>query len=359
MVTETAMVTVTNYGGPSPSPVAEVGNSPVASTVNAPAASPETTAAPSSEVSSSSSAPSYSAPSPLSVVAAQVSAVSTLASSAAPSSSSSSAAGSSVTASPAYSAGSGSSDVSSGSETATVSDSHLCGSWATGEPIVHFHNPTSEQADYHYQTNLAGDNGAPESSNLPFATSGDIVVPPNTVYVWCPGTHWAGAIGHRGLNNGTRHELNFETPDTTWYNSDLEYGISNSMMKPAVVGDYLDDKNTITAMVGTMDYLTTLNDAWSIYNGSIPALDLSPTKEQLLSTKYLYGNADGSLTFATTDEEIRESTSIHVAAFFQVNLLAYVTHGSWLGVDQTKVDALANHAVRTVSGNQEFHIHSK
>ena len=345
------MVTVTNYGPAGASPLTEVGNSVVVSAVSSDGSAPSvpaatTTAASSSESSSSSVAPSYSAPAPLSVVAAQVSIVATSASSssslAAQSPSVSSYSGAAASSSsPAVIASSGS---SSGSNNYTSPDnSPSCNS---GEPQIILFNPT----DNDHVHVVEGNSGATKA----------IDVSAHTSHIYCPGPNWAGAITP---NNGTRHEFNWDA-GTIWYDSDMEYGISNSVSKPKVV---VNDNANQPAQVGEADYLSKINDAWSKYQVkeewgiTLSKADLlsqwshmiEGTENSVTKFKYWFPPGEGRSTIAATNPS--------VVGFLQMvaEFNAYIIHGSVSGLVPSLVDNQADkstHCVSSAENDHTFHL---
>ncbi|KAL8689731.1 MAG: hypothetical protein Q9218_004662 [Villophora microphyllina] len=211
-------------------------------------------------------------------------------------------------------------------------DSQGLPNYTPGEPLVNIIN-TSPTQTHVYKVEGNADNpgtayGAGGGS-LPMAT----VLPGQTVK-FAVGEGFIGAFtGKSGA--GTRFEVNFrgDSPGEykTWYNSDMEFGMSDTTLGPANGKKQI---NGLDSLAGEQDCLAKANAAW----GSVDVA----TQQQLLDTGYLEGTTgpNGVLTTVHMDKQAPDE----VVEYFQNTALfhSYVNPGSVAGKPTSKAAAAAN-----------------
>ncbi|TKA58693.1 hypothetical protein B0A49_12491 [Cryomyces minteri] len=149
-----------------------------------------------------------------------------------------------------------------------------------------------------------------------------------------PGASWIGAISDKA-GKGTRFEPNFGSAGVTWYDADMEIGMSDAVIAP------VDGSGPLA---GEKDTLSTANAVWSSVD--------SATKSTLLSSGYIFGSTN-SLTSVYMDTGAKKTAAGATAInFLQVTAKfnAYVTCGSvggtdvmvLNGVDLTKANQIAD-----------------
>ncbi|KAL8666319.1 MAG: hypothetical protein Q9202_001590 [Teloschistes flavicans] len=167
------------------------------------------------------------------------------------------------------------------------------------------------------------------SGTLPMAT----VLPGQSVKFQL-GEGFIGAITSNS-GAGTRFEVNFrgDSPGEykTWYNSDMQFGMSNTTMGPTSGNKQINGDD---ALAGEQDCLAKANSVWG-------EVDLA-SQQLLLDTGYLEGTTgtDGVLTAVHMDRQ----AGPEVIEFFQNTALfnSYVDPGSVAGKPTTKTAAAAN-----------------
>ncbi|KAL8653757.1 MAG: hypothetical protein Q9210_001909 [Variospora velana] len=204
--------------------------------------------------------------------------------------------------------------------------------YSPGDPLVNIKN-TSPTKTHVYKVEGNADNppsayGA-GSGSLPMAT----VLPGQTVQFY-PGKGFIGAF--TGLSGaGTRFEVNFrgDSPGgyKTWYNSDMEFGMSDTTLGPAH-GD--KQINGLDSLAGEQDCLAKANSAWGTLDEA--------TQQQLLDTGYLEGSvgSNGALTAVRMDKQAGEN----VVRFFQnvAEMNSYIHPGSVVGKTTGRTGAAAD-----------------
>ncbi|KAI4172880.1 MAG: hypothetical protein LQ343_003287 [Gyalolechia ehrenbergii] len=221
-------------------------------------------------------------------------------------------------------------------------DTQGVSNYSPGDPLVNLKN-TSPTETHVYKVEGNGDNPATAygagSGSLPMAT-----VLPGQIVQFQVGEGFIGAFtSDRGT--GTRFEVNFrgDSPGEykTWYNSDMEFGMSNTTLGPA---DGNKQINGDDSLAGEQDCLAKANSAW----GSID----ESTQRQLLDTGYLEGSIgdNGALTAVHMDKEADSS----VVDFFQnvAQLNSYVSPGSVAGEPTGRTAAAANAFSWSVATNE-------
>ncbi|KAI9808620.1 MAG: hypothetical protein M1825_003770 [Sarcosagium campestre] len=162
---------------------------------------------------------------------------------------------------------------------------------------------------------------------------GPVKVPAGGTVNFYPGAGFIGALtGPNG--GGTRFEPNF-AEGTTWYDADMEMGMSDATFGPTESSD--PEKIT-----GEKDCVGKANRAWS-------KLDPSSQKA-LLDSGYLEGTVGGSLKSVQMDKAAPQCVIDFLQQTAAFN--AYITHGSVGGVDATLSDAIANTHTKSVQSNK-------
>lgn len=204
--------------------------------------------------------------------------------------------------------------------------------YSPGDPLVNIEN-TSPTETHVYKVEGNFDNPSTAygagSGSLPMAT----VLPGQTVHFQV-GKGFIGAFtGLKGA--GTRFEVNFrgDSPGDykTWYNSDMEFGMSNTTLRPTNGDKLIDGQDSVA---GEQDCLAKANSAW----GSV---DLA-TQQELLDTGYLEGSTgeDGILTAVHMDKQ----ADVSIVDFFQnvAQMNSYVNPGSVAGQSDSDTAEAAN-----------------
>ncbi len=214
--------------------------------------------------------------------------------------------------------------------------------YTPGDPLVNIEN-TSPTETHVYKVEGNADNPSSAygagSWNLPMAT----VLPGQTVHFHV-GPGFIGAFtGAKGA--GTRFEVNFrgDSPGAykTWYNSDMEFGMSNTTMGPASGSKQIDGNDSLA---GEQDCLAKANSAW----GSLDAA----AQQSLLDTGYLEGSTggNGALTAVHMDKQASEDVIIFFQNIAQMN--AYVMPGSVAGKPVGVTAAVADTFSWSVATNE-------
>ncbi|KAL8769962.1 MAG: hypothetical protein Q9209_004209 [Squamulea sp. 1 TL-2023] len=188
--------------------------------------------------------------------------------------------------------------------------------FSPGDPLINLIN-TSPTQTHVYKVEGNMDNpptayGAGQGS-LPAAT----VLPGETVKFQL-GRGFIGAF--TAMNGeGSRFEVNFRG-EKTWYNTDMEFGMSNNTLGPAHGDKQINGKESLA---GEQDCLAKANSVW----GSVD----QGMQQALLDTGYLVGStgANGVLTSVHMDKQAERK----VVNFFQniAEFNAYMVPGSVLG----------------------------
>ncbi|KAL8728191.1 MAG: hypothetical protein Q9166_005585 [cf. Caloplaca sp. 2 TL-2023] len=201
-----------------------------------------------------------------------------------------------------------------------------------GDPLVNLVN-TSPTQTHVYKVEGNADNpgtayGAGDGS-LPAAT----VLPGQTVEFHL-GQGFVGAFTAKN-GAGSRFELNFrgDSPGDykTWYNTDMQFGMSNTTLGPAHGDKQINGKESLA---GEQDCLAKANSAW----GSLAVSE----QQELLDTGYLEGSTgeNGVLVSVHMDKQANDQ----VVNFFQnvAEFNAYVVPGSVIGQETDATDAAAD-----------------
>ena len=216
--------------------------------------------------------------------------------------------------------------------TVIAQDNQGVSTFTPSDPVVKIVN-TSPSGTHVYKVEGNSDNpaGALGADGAPIPM---ITIAPGQTVNFHPGPGFIGAFSsERGA--GTRFEVNFrgDSPGDykTWYNSDMEFGMSDTTLRPTNGDKQFDGHD---AIAGEQDVLAKVNAAW----GSVD----KDTQAQLLATGYVEGStgADGSLTAVHNDKQAPPS----IINFFQntAELNSYVSPGNVAGRPTTESSTAAD-----------------
>ncbi|MCJ1465353.1 hypothetical protein MMC07_003971 [Pseudocyphellaria aurata] len=217
-------------------------------------------------------------------------------------------------------------------EAAVVSADQGVSNWSPGDPVITFVNTSTKNKAYDVETSSVAGPSAFKSC------SGCITVGAGKTVIFHPGP-WNGALT-ANHHQGTRHELNFlSPPGTTWYDDDMEYGMSDETLGPS------DHRKKIgsseSAVSGEPDTLAKANAAWS---------HTDPGKKQaLLNTGYLAGDMN-RLTKVRMDKQAPGL----VVDWLQIDadFNAYIGPGSVAGKSPSQADKIADKKSTFVETNK-------
>ena len=205
------------------------------------------------------------------------------------------------------------------------------------DPLIAFYNAATSNRTF----KVEGNTDNPEtaygggSDSLPA-----LIVPSGSIVNFHPGVGFVGAFSALD-GSGTRHEVNFRDPDETWYNADMQFGMSNSTF---VTADGSKRKDGGSALAGEQDCLAKANSVW----GSVD----EGTQQSLLDTGYLEGTTgpNGVLASVSMGQEAPAS----VITFYQLTaeFNGYVDAGSVPGVSTGAVSAAADKFSYNVATNK-------
>ncbi|KAL8998064.1 MAG: hypothetical protein Q9169_002832 [Polycauliona sp. 2 TL-2023] len=161
--------------------------------------------------------------------------------------------------------------------------------------------------------------------------------------IFNPPARWNGAISDftGAGGDGTRLEINFSEPPKTWYNADMEFGISSATLGPTDRRRRNDGRDSL---VGEADPLAKANAAW-------PSLKDKIWDQQ----KYITTSKDGKrLVNVYMDKQAPGK----VQEFFQVSagFSAYINHGSVAGAQSSRLQKAADEHSGKVDGTQDMTI---
>lgn len=201
-------------------------------------------------------------------------------------------------------------------------------------PVLTFVNSGSSDRTYVVQGNSDNPStafGAGQSSLDP------VKVPAGATVDFHPGIGFIGAFSDL-QGSGTRHELNFRDPAVTWYNADMQFGMSNSTLGTT---DGSKQNNGNDALTGEQDCLAKANAAWSDLDAA--------TKTDLMNSGFLEGSMDG-----LTAVSMAQDAPASVTRFYQLTAEynAYIVAGSVAGVKSDAVAAAADKSTLSVATNK-------
>ncbi|KAL8747383.1 MAG: hypothetical protein Q9190_000729 [Brigantiaea leucoxantha] len=212
----------------------------------------------------------------------------------------------------------------------------------SGDPVIKIVN-TSPTETHVYKVEANEDN--PPSAY----GGGDVPLPmitaqPQQTVDFFPGPGFIGAIGAKA-GAGTRFEVNFrgDSPGAykTWFNSDMQFGMSNTTMEPTHGDKQINGQN---AIAGEQDCLAVANAAWGDVDTAF--------QQQLLDTGYLEGftGGNGALTAVHMDS----NADLMVVEFFQMtaHMNAYLNSGSVAGEATSRIASTADSFSWSVETNE-------
>jgi len=205
------------------------------------------------------------------------------------------------------------------------------------DPQITFNNNASQ--DHVYMIQGSSDNPS-TAYGAGLSSIPSLTVPAGSIVRFHPGVGFTGAFSDME-GSGTRHEVNFRDPSVTWYNADMQYGMSNSTFGTTDGSKLINGGNSTT---GEPDCLGKANAAW----GSVDA----NTQQALLNSGFVKGATGGSggLTAVSMGPE----ATAEVVKFFQMKAAfnSYVHPGSIDGVQSDAVADAADKKTLSVKTNQ-------
>jgi len=205
------------------------------------------------------------------------------------------------------------------------------------DPQITFNNTAGQDRVYMIQGSMDNPStayGAGQSS-IPSLT-----VPAGSIVRFHPGVGFVGAFsGMEG--SGTRHEVNFRDSSVTWYNVDMEFGMSNSTFGPTDGSTRIDGGDSLT---GEKDCLGKANAAWG-------GVDID-RQQALLNSGFVKGSTGGN--GALTAVSMGQQATAEVVKFFQMTAKfnSYVHPGSVEGVPSSAVADAADKMTLSVKTNK-------
>ena len=205
--------------------------------------------------------------------------------------------------------------------------------FAASDPLITFVNSAGSDQVYQIQGNSDNPGTAYGSGKSPLPP---FTVPAGQTIDFHPGVGFVGAFSADN-GQGTRHEVNFRG-SPTWYNADMEYGMSNSTLGPTDGSKRIDGGDSLT---GEQDCLAKANAAW----GDVDA----GTQSSLLDTGFLQGSSAGLSTVSMGSSAPRS-----VVKFFQMtaDFNAYVDAGSITGETTDEMGKVADQFSYSVTTNK-------
>lgn len=205
------------------------------------------------------------------------------------------------------------------------------------DPLITFQNTAGQDRVYVVQGN--SDN-PPTAYGAGMSPIPSITVPAGSAVNFHPGIGFIGAIS--GMDgSGTRHEVNFRDTSVTWYNADMEFGMSNSTFGTTDGSKRIDGGDSLT---GEQDCLAKANAAWGSVDINI--------QQGLLASGFLEGSTgpNGALTAVSMG---REATA-DVVNFYQLTaeFNSYVDAGAIIGMSGDAVSAAADKMTLSVATNK-------
>lgn len=205
--------------------------------------------------------------------------------------------------------------------------------WSEGDPLVTIINTSHKDHAY----DVERDSGAPPTA---FATcNGCVKVAAGQTVRFHPGARFNGAIT-ANHHTGTRHEVNFlSIPGQTWYNTDMELGMSDETLGPT---DHRKKVDGGSSLAGESDCVAKANAAW---HGT-------PREQQaaLLQTGYIKGTVGGPLTGVTIDRNAPDLVVDWLQLTADFN--SYVASGSVINQPKSASDAAADKKAWLVATNK-------
>lgn len=203
--------------------------------------------------------------------------------------------------------------------------------WGPDDPLVTIVNTSPHDKFYTVET----DSGA---SSKAFQTCLECIkVGAGQTVLFHPGP-FNGALT-ANQHTGTRHEINFLGAwGTTWYDDDMEYGMSDETLGPSDHRKLDDGRDSIS---GEQDCLAKANAAW--------VHATTETKQALLDSGYFHGDLNW-LTYVTTNAQAPLAVRKWLQMDAQFN--AYVGPGSVVNQQSGDYEAMADKHTLFVSTNR-------
>lgn len=203
------------------------------------------------------------------------------------------------------------------STVSAMSDIGVPGPWAPNDPLVNIYNTGKANVCYKVEFS-AGD--FPTTTTCD-ASPGFVVKGGQSVALHTGAGFNGGLTAIINGVKGARHEINFATAGSTWYDVDYQLGMSDSTLGPTDHRPRRVGTRMLPSVSGEQDTLAKANAAWP------SATDKAGL---LLHAEYIQQGSDGRLTHVYMDGGAPEA----VAEFFQLTAAfdAYVGAGSVAGV---------------------------
>ena len=210
-------------------------------------------------------------------------------------------------------------------------------SFGDSDPMITFTNTAGTDRVYNIEGNFDNPSTAYGAGQSPLPS---LTVPAGSTVNFHPGVGFVGAFsGNAG--SGTRHEVNFRDASTTWYNADMEFGMSNSTLGTTDGSKRIDGGDSLA---GEQDCLAKANSAWG---------DVSTDVQQLLlATGFIEGSTGAS--GALTAVKMGQAAPPELVNFYQLTaeFNAYVDAGSVAGTSTDAVAAAADKHSWSVATNK-------
>ena len=213
------------------------------------------------------------------------------------------------------------------------SDVGVPGPWGPNDPLVTIVNAAKGDQAY----DVAPSIGLPATAFK--GCTACVKVPAGATVKFHAGVGFNGAITNS--KGGTRHEINFGDPAVTWYDDDMEYGMSDATLGPS---NNMKTKDGRPGLLGEADCLAKANAGWKTINND------ATTQKNLLATGYLTGTVGGALTAVKMDKQ----APLLVVAFYQLTAQfnAYIGHGSVVNLPPDVTTAAADKQTHVVATHQ-------
>lgn len=111
------------------------------------------------------------------------------------------------------------------------------------DPLITFKNTAADDRIYSIEGNSDNPGTAYGAGKSPLPK---LTVAAGSTVDFHPGVGFIGAFSDLD-GSGTRHEVNFRDPSTTWYNADMEFGMSNSTFETSDGSSRIDGGSALRA----------------------------------------------------------------------------------------------------------------
>lgn len=204
--------------------------------------------------------------------------------------------------------------------------------WGPGDPLITIVNTSQQDKFYTVETDSQATSNA-------FQTCIECIkVGAGQTVQFHPGP-FNGALT-TDQHTGTRHEVNFlgGAWGTTWYDDDMEYGMSDETLGPS---DHRKLDTGADSIAGEQDCLAKANAAW--------VHATSDTKQAMLNSGYFRGDLNW-LTYVTTNAQAPLAVRKWLQMDAQFN--AYVGPGSVINQQSGDYEAMADKHTLFVGTNK-------